>query len=113
MNGLFLDSGYELPLDLAQATHKGAYINTSLIDRIVGRIRDRGIEAVLLDPLVALHSLSETDNPGHSKLIRTLNIKLAKPCNCLVDINHHTRKLIAARRAQPAYYGRRARRQWL
>jgi AAA domain len=92
MDGLFLDSGYDLPLDLAYGNGKSAYVNDSLINRISARVKELGIEVVMLDPLVALHSMSEGDNPGHARLIRTLSTNLAKPCACAVDINAHTRK---------------------
>ena len=93
MDGLFLDSGYELPLDLARSSVRGAWIDEPLIDRIAARVKERNISVISLDPLVALASLPENDNPGHAKLIRTLNTRLAKPAECCVDIDHHTRKL--------------------
>jgi hypothetical protein len=89
---LFLDSGYDLPLELAHGNGKGAVVEEALIDRIAARVKEREIEVVMLDPLVALHSMAEGDNPGHAKLIRTLSTRLAKPCGCAVDINAHTRK---------------------
>ena len=91
-DGLFLDSGYDLPLDLAHGNGKGAVMQEGLIDLIATRVKEREIDVVMLDPLVALHSMSEGDNPGHAKLIRTLGTKVAKPCNCAIDINAHTRK---------------------
>ena len=93
LNGwLFLDSGYDLPLDLAQGNGKGTIIQEGLIDLIATRVKELGIEVVMLDPLVALHTMSESDNPGHAKLIRTLSTRLGKPAGCAVDINAHTRK---------------------
>jgi hypothetical protein len=92
MDGLFLNSGYDLPLDLAHGNGKGSHLNEPLINRISARVKDLQIEVVMLDPLIALHSMSEGDNPGHAKLIRTLSTNLAKPCGCAVDINAHTRK---------------------
>ena len=90
---LFLDSGYDLPLDLAQSNgNKGVVIRDSLIALIAARVKERKIDVVCLDPLVALHSMAEGDNPGHAKLLRTLGIKIAKPCGCAVEINAHTRK---------------------
>jgi hypothetical protein len=92
-DGLYLDSGYELPLDLARSTVRGAWIDEPLIDRIAARVKERNISVISLDPLIALHTMPEGDNPGHAKLIRTLNTRLAKPAECCVDIDHHTRKL--------------------
>jgi hypothetical protein len=89
---IFLDSGYDLPLDLAHGNGKGPVMQEELINLIAERVTRRNIEIVILDPLVALHSMSEGDNPGHAKLIRTLSTKVAKPCNCAIDIDAHTRK---------------------
>jgi hypothetical protein len=90
---LYLDSGHDLPLDLAQGNGKTAVVREELIIAIAKRVRELGIEVVGLDPLVALHTMPEGDNSSLAKLIRTLNNKLAKPCGCAVDINHHTRKM--------------------
>ena len=89
---LFLDSGYELPLDLAQGNGRTVTVQGPLIDRIAARVKERNIEVVMLDPLVAVHSMPENDNPGHAKLIRALSTRLANPSACSVDINAHTRK---------------------
>ena len=94
---LYLDSGYDLPLDLAQGTGKTTIVQEGRITMIADRVRELGIEVVGLDPLVALHTMPEGDNPSLAKLLRALNNKLAKPCGCAVDINHHTRKMAAGR----------------
>ena len=89
---LFMDSGYDLPLELAHGNGKGPVVQEKLIGLIAARVKRQDIGVVMLDPLVALHSMAEGDNPGHAKLIRTLAAKVAKPCECAVDINAHTRK---------------------
>jgi hypothetical protein len=89
---LFLDSGYDLPLDLASGQSGRTVLQTGLLDTIAARVGELKIEVVGLDPLVALHTMPEGDNPGHAKLLRTLNNKIAKPCGCAIDINHHPRK---------------------
>jgi len=89
---LFLDSGYDLPLELAVGMSGRNVMQNNLLDMIAARVHELGIEVIGLDPLVALHSMEEGDNPGHAKLIRTLNNKIAKRCGCAIDINHHPRK---------------------
>jgi hypothetical protein len=89
---LFLDSGLELPLDLASGLSGRTVLRSNLLDTIAARVRELQIEVVGLDPLVALHTMQEGDNPGHASLIRTIARKIAKPCGCAVDINHHPRK---------------------
>jgi hypothetical protein len=61
---------------------------------IAARVKELEIEVIGLDPLIALHTMADNDNPGHAKLLRTLNNKIAKPCGCAININHHPRKLM-------------------
>jgi hypothetical protein len=89
---LYLDSGYDLPLDLAHGNSKGATLQDKVIAQIAARVAERQIQVMNLDPLVALHTMSEGDNPGHAKLIRTLATRVARPTGCAIDINAHTRK---------------------
>ncbi len=96
---LYLDSGFDLPLDLAQSNGKTTVIQEGLIGAIAKRVKELGIEIIGLDPLVALHTMPEGDNTNLAKLLRTLNNKLAKPCGCAVDINHHTRKMASGQDA--------------
>ena len=56
---LFLDSGYDLPLELAHGNGKGPVVKEDLIDLIAARVKEREIEVVVLDPLVALHTMAE------------------------------------------------------
>jgi AAA domain len=88
---LFLDSGHTLPLELAQNNGKVTFSDVA-IGRIASRVRDKAIDVTSFDPLVAVHSLQESDNVNLGKLVRSLDHKVAKPCNCNVELLHHTRK---------------------
>jgi hypothetical protein len=88
---LFLDSGHNLPLELARSNGKVTFSDAA-IAKISGRVQDLAIDVVIFDPLVATHGLQENDNVNLAKLVRALDHKIAKPCNCAIEIIHHTRK---------------------
>jgi hypothetical protein len=88
---LFLDSGETVPLEFATDNGRIA-IRDSAITTVANRVRDLGLDVVTFDPLVAIHALQEGDNPSLAKVIRALRNKVAKPCNCAIDLVHHTRK---------------------
>ena len=87
---LFLDSGYDVPLDLAHGNGK-SIVNKSVIETVAERVKERDLDVVIFDPLVALHTLQEGDNPSLAKVIRALG-KIARDCGCAVELIHHTRK---------------------
>ena len=88
---LFLDSGYDLPLEFA-AGGKTVIIREAVIQAVANRVKALKIDVVILDPLVALHSLPEGDNTALSKVMHAMGRIIAQPCNCAVEIVHHTRK---------------------
>ena len=90
---LFLDSSDTLPLDLAHNSGRGATVHENIIQTIANRVRERRLDVVIFDPLVALHNLPEGDNPSLAKIIRALRQRIAVPCNCAVELIHHTRKV--------------------
>ena len=88
---LFLDSGYELPFEFA-AGGRTAVIKEAAIQAAANQIAKRQIDVVIFDPLISVHSLSETDQTNLAKLLRVLGNRIAKSCNCALEIVHHTRK---------------------
>jgi hypothetical protein len=88
---LFLDSGHEVPFEFA-AGGKVTVIRENILHSVAEKVRARGIDVVIFDPLVALHTLPENDNTNLAKIIRALGRIIAQPCNCAVELVHHTRK---------------------
>jgi hypothetical protein len=87
---LFLDSGYDVPLDLAHGNAKSV-VNKGVVQTVADRVKERRLDIVIFDPLVALHTLQEGDNPSLAKVIRALG-KIARDCTCAIELIHHTRK---------------------
>jgi len=90
---LFLDSSDTLPLDLADGNGRGVTIRENAIKAIAGRVRDLKVDVVIFDPLVQMHTLSESDNAALARIMRALRQHIAVPCNCAVELIHHTRKM--------------------
>src|SRR5262249_4046542 len=52
------------------------------------------IEVFIVDPLITLHSVPESDNGKMDQVVRIL-LQIADDCDASVDFAHHTRKLAA------------------
>jgi hypothetical protein len=88
---LFLDSGETVPLEFAVDNGRIA-IRDSAVTTVANRVRELALDVIIFDPLVAIHALQEGDNPSLAKVIRALRNKVAKGCNCAIELVHHTRK---------------------
>jgi hypothetical protein len=90
---LFISSGTEVPLKVANGYNE-LRIDAGLVTEITSMIADNEIDLFLVDPLVTLHSVPESDNGKMDQVIRIFS-KIADVCDCAVNITHHTRKLAA------------------
>jgi RecA-family ATPase len=90
---LFLTSGTEMGLKVANG-YSDLKVDTALVKDMTQVVASNSIDVVMLDPLVTLHSVNESDNGKMDAVIRIFT-KLADACDCSVDISHHTRKLAA------------------
>jgi hypothetical protein len=78
-------------LKLATADRKGNVTIGGLSGRLIEAIRKRGIDAVIVDPLVKAHGVPENDNNALDRIADLLtSIAIAE--NVAVDCPHHTRK---------------------
>jgi hypothetical protein len=62
------------------------------IIRVADKVKELQLDIVMIDPLIAVHTLPENDNAAASKIMRTLANRIAKPSNSAIDVAHHTRK---------------------
>jgi RecA-family ATPase len=88
---LILTSGNEWPLRVAHG-YSDLKVDTALIEEMTRKVLEKEIDVVMLDPLVTLHAVNESDNAKMDAVIRTFT-RMSDTCNCAVDISHHTRKL--------------------
>ncbi|QRM28683.1 AAA family ATPase [Microvirga sp. VF16] len=88
---LFLDSGRDSPISLAEQTREGTRIATVVEEAMEATIRANGIGVVILDPFVSVHQVSENDNGAIDAVAKTIN-RIAQRTNCAFGLNHHVRK---------------------
>jgi len=89
---LFVNSGIDTPLKLAALTSKGqGALDEEAFAHVEQHIRDRGIDAIVVDPFVSSHDLPESDNGMIDRLAKRW-AQLAMRCKVAVGLVHHTRK---------------------
>lgn len=89
---LYIDTGREQPLTMAEETPRGTRIITPVMDAMADEITARGIDVLVIDPFVSSHQVGESDN-GAIDLVAKEWARLADRCNCAIELVHHTRKL--------------------
>jgi RecA-family ATPase len=90
---LWVTSGTEMGLKVANGYNE-LKIDNALIEDITRTILDNAIDVFIVDPLVTLHSVPESDNGKMDTVIRIFT-RIADLCECSIDVAHHTRKLPA------------------
>ena len=88
---LFVNSGRDQPVCIAEETPTGARIVRPVSDAIIAEINDRKIDVLVLDPFVSSHSLSENDNRAIDMVAKEWS-RIADICDCSINLVHHVRK---------------------
>ena len=88
---LFVDTGRETPIIIAEKTRDGAIINAPVIEQVVATIKANGIGVVIIDPFVSCHRVTENDN-GEIERVAKAWAHIADATNCAVELVHHVRK---------------------
>jgi hypothetical protein len=88
---LFVDSGRDQRCVIATETEYGARIVQPVYEQIKAQLLDRGIDALIIDPFVSSHEVSENDNRAIDAVSKAWG-RLADECNCSVNLVHHVRK---------------------
>ena len=86
-----MTTGTEAPLRVAQGYNE-LKIDTGLLATIRAEISDNQFDVVILDPLVTLHGVGESDNSKMDTVVR-LFAAVADAQECSIELAHHTRKL--------------------
>jgi RecA-family ATPase len=87
---LCLTSGNEFPLRVARG-YTNLEIDTGLVQQISDAIGEKGLDLVIFDPLVTMHSVSEMD-PGKMDAVIRLFAGIADEHNAAIELAHHVRK---------------------
>lgn len=87
---LFIN-GIDQRLQLAFNSTEGVQIDDGLLDTLRAQIVRNGIRALIIDPFVSAHSVSENDNRAINEIATRLK-QLATETGCAIAIVHHSRK---------------------
>jgi len=88
---LFADSGRSTPIVVAQQARTGTLIADPVVEELKAAIRDRNIDAMILDPFVSCHRVAENDNPAIDAVVKKF-AEIADEVNCSIELEHHIRK---------------------
>jgi len=88
---LWIDSGRSMAIKLAAMVRGDLDVHEGLFLSIEQAIQARGIDVLVLDPFVSIHSVPENDNGAIDAIVKRLGI-VADRCNCAIELVHHVRK---------------------
>ncbi len=96
---LFLLSGRDTPLCVAQAERNGFEIVTQVIEGLERFILENQIDIAIFDPLIALHKVPENDNTANKAVCDQL-ASIADKANCSIELVDHMRKGASGERGE-------------
>lgn len=88
---LYVNSGRDQPVCIAEETPDGARIMRPVVEAIVEEITRSRIDVLILDPFVSSHAISENDNRAIDMVAKEWS-RIADRCNCSINLVHHVRK---------------------
>jgi hypothetical protein len=88
---LFVDTGREQECVIAETTRSGAIIRRPVIENLVSELTRNEIDALIVDPFVSCHRVSENDNNAMDLVSKEWG-KVAGRTGSGIDLVHHTRK---------------------
>jgi AAA domain len=88
---LFINSGRDQPLVIAETTRNGAVIRRPVVDALVEQINEHYIDVLIIDPFVSCHQVTENDNNAFDLVTKEWG-RVADRGNCAVELVHHVRK---------------------
>lgn len=95
---LFLDSGRDTPIVVAQKLGDGVTVMRPVVDALIAEIRERRVDLMTIDPFVSCHGVPENDNGAIDKVTKTWG-SVGEAGNCGVELVHHVRKAGAGQTA--------------
>lgn len=88
---LFVNSGRDQPICIAEETENGARIVCPVVDTLIEELRSKDIDVLIIDPFVSSHMVSENDNRAIDMVAKEWS-RIADACNCSINLVHHVRK---------------------
>jgi RecA-family ATPase len=80
---LFVDTGREQELVIAESTRAGAKIIRPVVDSLIEELKAKSIDVLSVDPFVSCHHVTENDNNAIDRVAKEWGA---------VELVHHTRK---------------------
>jgi hypothetical protein len=88
---LFIDSGRDRALVVADRAPDGSVVATPIVEPLVAELIARGVRLLVVDPFVKSHRLEENKNE-QIDFAATLWNRVAELANCAILLVHHFRK---------------------
>jgi hypothetical protein len=88
----FRTSGLDMPIKIAGG-NGDVRLNIAVAGAITAGIRSQGIDVLVLDPLITLHSLAEAENHKMDPVLREF-ARIANETDSAIELAHHTRKKV-------------------
>lgn len=88
---MFLGSGREDEVTIAEQTSSGAVILAPNVEAVIETIRALRLDVVIIDPFVSSHRVTENDNNAIDLVAKRWG-KIADVTNTAIELVHHTRK---------------------
>lgn len=88
---LFVNSGRDTEIIIARQMRDGITVAEPAVEQIMQTIEEHGIDAVIIDPFVSSHQVTENDNNAIDRVVKTW-AKIADQTRCAIDLVHHVRK---------------------
>ena len=88
---LFVDTGRETKIIIAEQTKVGAVVARPVVDAVIATIKANAIGLMIVDPFVASHHVVENDNPA-IELVAATWAEIADVTGCAIELVHHARK---------------------
>jgi hypothetical protein len=88
---LFVDSGRQTPIIIAQGHRDGLTIAEPVSKALVETIQANDIDVLIIDPFVSCHAVSENDNNAIDAVAKTY-ARIADETGSAIHLVHHSRK---------------------
>jgi hypothetical protein len=88
---LFIKSGRDMPIRVAETDRSGTKIVKPVVRAMVKTIQKQKLDVVIIDPFVSSHGVPENDN-GAIEQVAKKWADIADKTNSHVHLSHHTRK---------------------
>ncbi len=88
---LFVTSGRDSELIIAQTERSGTTLMLPIVDKLVAQIVANKIDVLIVDPFISTHRVSENDNNAIDMVVKAY-AKIAHQTGCSIELVHHARK---------------------